>query len=455
MTLVQYGLDTGPESTVLTTANSGLSDKSPASTTDITFAAAAKGHGAFGARASTPAGASRFARFKFAGAVSATTWSFSGVVDLPDAPVGNAVEFFGFPNASGSKRCYVRIENTGRIQFVGRAGSSFHTLLDAVDVTWGAKYRITLVVQGGSSTASVVQGKVYREDSPGSGTFTTQVGTTLSVSTVDTGTDAVIGVDAGVTNTSAAAVVVGFDDLQLNDGSTSEIPDFVLPNDPPVVTAGAAQVVAAANTEVTLSFTATDSDGSIVSRATTYDYPTSGGPTITNGTTASPKFTTGSAGFRALVRQTATDNLGATGSATTEVFVPLAGSATMRPEASNGTAVGSWARAGGAATNGQALSDESDATYLESPEVSATQQSMRLRLQPSAAKSSAQFKDRLWTDTGTATAEIRLYEGATLRQTWTYTVNTTPTEYTSVFSGATIAAISDWKNLYVQLTVTA
>lgn len=388
-------------------------------------------------------------------AAPATTWSFSGVVGLPaSAPTGPLV-FFQFPNAPGSARLAVRVESTGRIQVLGRASSSFHTLAEAADITWGAKYRVMLEVVGGSSTASSVVGKLFRESSPGSGAWTTQVGSTLNVSTVDTGTDAVVGVDAGVANTNHGGTSVGFDDLQLIDGSAVEIPDFVLPNDPPVVTAGAAQVVAAANTEVTLSFTATDSDGSIVSRATTYDYPTSGGPTITNGTTASPKFTTGSGGFRALVRQTVTDNVGATGSATTEVFVPLAGSATMRPEPSNGTAVGAWSRAGGAATNGQALSDESDATYLESPEVSAAPQSLRLRLQPSAAKSSAQFKDRLWTDAGTATAVISLYEGATLRQSWTYTVNTTPTEYTSVLSGATVDAISDWKNLFVQLAVTA
>lgn len=456
MTLVQYGLDTGPESTVLTTANSGLSDKSPANTTDITFAAAAKAHGAFGARASTPAGASRFARFKFAGAVSATTWSFSGVVDLPDAPVGNAVEFFGFPNASGSKRCYVRIENTGRIQFVGRAGSSFHTLLEAVDVTWGAKYRITLVVQGGSSTASVVQGKVYRENTPGSGTFTTQVGTTLSVSTVDTGTDAVIGVDAGVTNTSAAAVVVGFDDLQLNDGSTSEIPDFVLPNDPPVVTAGAAQSVAAGAT-VTLAFTATDGDGSIASRATTFDYPTSGAPTITGGTTNAPTFTAGAAGSRYVVRHTATDNLGATGSATTEVFVPVAGGTTMRPEPVNGTnVVGTWT-AVGAATHGAALADESDTTYNESGSVSSTPQSYRIPLQPSLVKSSGKITRRLGLDvapsSGTVTATVRLYDNTTLRQTWTQVLTDTPTTYEFVLSGATVSAISDWLRIRAELEV--
>lgn len=450
--MVQFGLDAGPEGAAATNANSGSSTASVGTGASTVFAASAKAHGAFGLLATAPVNTNAYRRWLMA--APATTWSFSGVVGLPaSAPTGPLV-FFQFPNASGSARLAVRVESTGRIQVLGRASSSFHTLAEAADITWGAKYRVMLEVVGGSSTASSVVGKLFRESSPGSGAWTTQVGSTLNVSTVDTGTDAVVGVDAGVANTNHAGTSVGFDDLQLIDGSAVEIPDFVLPNDPPVVTAGAAQSVSAGAT-VTLAFTATDGDGSIASRATTFDYPTSGAPTITGGTTNAPSFTAGAAGSRYVVRHTATDNLGATGFATTEVFVPLAGSTTMRPEASNGTAVGSWARAGGAATNGQALSDESDATYLESPEVSATQQSMRLRLQPSAAKSSAQFKDRLWTDTGTATAEIRLYEGATLRQTWTYTVNTTPTEYTSVFSGATIAAISDWKNLYVQLTVTA
>lgn len=452
MSPTQYGLDAGPEGAAVTNASSGSSTASVGTGASTVYAAAAKAHGLFGVLATAPANTNAYRRWLMA--APATTWSFSGVVHLPaSAPTGPVV-FFQFPNAAGSARLAVRVESTGRIQVLGRASSSFHTLAEAADITWGAKYRVMLEVVGGSSTASSVVGKLLRESAPGSGAWTTQVGSTLSVSTVDTGTDAVVGVDAGLANTNHGGASVGFDDLQLLDGSAVEIPDYTVPNAPPVVTAGASQTVAAGAT-VTLAFTATDGDGSIASRATTFDYPTSGAPTITGGTTNTPSFTAGAAGSRYVVRHTATDNLGATGFATTEVFVPLAGSATMRPEASNGTAVGAWARAGGAATNGQALSDESDATYLESPEVSATQQSMRLRLQPSAAKSSAQFKDRLWTDTGTATAEIRLYEGATLRQTWTYTVNTTPTEYTSVFSGATIAAISDWKNLYVQLTVTA
>ncbi|MEV8029624.1 hypothetical protein [Cellulosimicrobium funkei] len=362
--------------------------------------------------------------------------------------------FFQFPNAAGSARLAVRVESTGRVQVLGRASSSFHTLAEAADITWGAKYRVMLEVVGGSSTASSVVGKLYRESSAGSGAWTTQVGTTLTATTVDTGTEAVVGVDAGLTNSTHGGSSVGFDDLQLLDGSAVEIPDFVLPNDPPVVSAGAAQSVSAGAT-VTLAFTATDGDGSIASRATTFDYPTSGAPTITGGTGNTPSFTAGAAGSRYVVRHTATDNLGATGSATTEVRVPLPGGATMLPESANGTAVGTWTTVGGAANGGAALADNSDATYIESSEISTTEQRYRVRLQPSYAKSTGQLTPRLSTDVGSAVATVRLFEGDTLRQSWTHTITTTPQDYASPLSPSTVAAISDWGNLYIELGVSA
>nr|WP_167405788.1 hypothetical protein [Sphaerisporangium cinnabarinum] len=382
-----------------------------------------------------------------------TIWSFSGVTALPASAPSGPIAFFQFPNAAGSARAAVRVEPSGRIQFLGRASTSFHTLAEAADIAWGSKYRVSLEVVGGSSTASVVVGKVFREDSPGSGTFTTQVGTTLNASTVDTGTDAVVGVDAGLANTTHGGTSIGIDDLQLVDGSAVEIPDFVVPNTPPVVTAGAAQVVAAANTEVTLSFTATDTDGSIAARATTYDYPTSGGPTITNGGTGSPKLTTGSAGFRALVRQTVTDNAGATASATTEVFVPVAGSATLVPEAGNGTGASGWTIVGGSATQGAALADPSDARYVETPELTSTPVARRWRYIPGSPKSSAVTTPRLSVSEGSALATVRLYEGSTLRQTWSGNTvsSTTAAPITCTLSGATIAAISDWKNLFIEV----
>ncbi len=262
------------------------------------------------------------------------------------------------------------------------------------------------------------------------------MGTTLNVSTVDTGTEAVIGVDAGVANSTHGGTAVGIDDLQLIDGSATEIPDFTLPNLDPVVTAGAAQVVSAGAT-VTLAFTATDGDGTISSRATTFDYPTSGAPTITGGTGNSPTFTAGAAGSRYVVRHTATDNLGATASATTEVFVPVAGGAALVPEAGNGTGSSGWTIAGGSATQGAALADSNDSTYVESPELTSTPTARRWRYIPGSPKSSAIQTPRLSVSEGSALATVRLYEGSTLRQTWSGNTisSTTPAPITCTLSG--------------------
>lgn len=454
MTLVQFGLDTGPEGATLTDGNSG---SNTGSGSPVTFTAATKAHGAFGATAATvAANANAFRRWGMS--APATSWSFSMVVTLPASAPANAITFAGFPRDNGSHRAQIRVETTGRIQFLGRAGTSFHTLAEAANVTWGSKYRITLVVAGGSATASTVTGKVYREATPGAGAWTTQVGTTLTASGFDTGTEQVVGVDLGIASSSVAPVSIGFDDVQMEDGRTTEIPDFVLPNLAPVVTAGAAQTVTA-GAPVTLAFTATDGDGTIASRATTFDYPTTGAPSITGGTGSTPSFTAGAAGTRYVVRHTATDNLGSTGSATTEVFVPVAGGTSMRPEPVNGTNVVGTFNAVGAATHGAALADESDASYNESGSVSSTAQSYRISLQPSLVKSSGKITRRLGLDvapsSGTVTATVRLYDNTTLRQTWTQALTDTPTNYEFVLSGATVAAISDWLRIRAELEVVA
>lgn len=447
MTLVQFGLDAGPEGATLTDGNSG---SNTGSGSPVTFTAATKAHGAFGATAATvAANANAFRRWGMS--APATSWSFSMVVTLPASAPANAITFAGFPRDNGSHRAQIRVETTGRIQFLGRAGTSFHTLAEAANVTWGSKYRITLVVAGGSATASTVTGKVYREATPGAGAWTTQVGTTLTASGFDTGTEQVVGVDLGIASSSVAPVSIGFDDVQMEDGRTTEIPDFVLPNLAPVVTAGAAQTVTA-GAPVTLAFTATDGDGTIASRSTTFDYPTTGAPSITGGTGGTPSFTAGAAGTRYVVRHTATDNLGSTGSATTEVFVPAAGSANLTPEPGNGTGAAGWTIVGGSATQGAALADASDTTYVESTELTSTPVARRWRWIPGSPKASAVITPRFSTSEGAAAATVRLYEGTTLRQTWSgITVTTTPTPATCTVSGATLAAISDWKNLFVEV----
>lgn len=221
-----------------------------------------------------------------------------------------------------------------------------------------------------------------------------------------------------------------------------------LQNVAPTVTLSANQNVSAAAT-VNLTATAEDIDGTIASYAWTFDYPTSGAPTLTGGSTATPSFTAGSAGALYVLRCTVTDNTGATGTATTEVRVPVGGGTAARNLPVAGTTVGTWTNVGGASSNGAALADESDTTYLESGETSSTEQSIRIRVQPSGTRASATVACRLGTDAGTATAKVRLYEGNTLRQEWTQAVTTTTTNYT--FTVTTPGNVTDWGNLFLEI----
>lgn len=227
------------------------------------------------------------------------------------------------------------------------------------------------------------------------------------------------------------------------------------PNTPPTVNAGADQNVTEGAT-VHLAATASDPDGSVASYAWTFDHPTSGAPALTGASTASPSFTAGAAGQLYVLRCTVTDNLGATGVDTVEVRVPVPGDTAQRFAPQNGTGTGTWTRGGGAATDGAALSDETDSTYLESPALSGSPVTRRLRVVPGNAKADATLRLRMQTDTGTSQVTVRLYEGATLRHTFTaVTVTTTAALFEFPVPSGVLAAMTDpLRNLFVDVSAT-
>lgn len=231
MTLVQILFETGPQGAALASGNSGSSTQSVAGGTHV-FDTATKAHGNFGAKFTNAAAASTFRRWLFA--APATTWQFSGVITMPtSAPAANTV-VASFGRASdGAGRVQIIVDTQLRlgVQGVGGAGTANITAA----LTGGSKYRVTLQVVGGSATTSSVTAKVYSE---AGGAWTTQVGSTWTSSTFNTGTDQVAGVDLGIVNTQAAAYTVGWDDIQLNDGTGSEIGDVLTALATPVVTLG-------------------------------------------------------------------------------------------------------------------------------------------------------------------------------------------------------------------------
>lgn len=226
------------------------------------------------------------------------------------------------------------------------------------------------------------------------------------------------------------------------------------PNVPPTVDVIGRQEVAA-GALVNLSATGADSDGSIAGYAWSFDYPSSGAPTLTGANTATPSFTAGAAGSLYILRCTVTDNSGATASATTEVRVPLVSSSwTARPLPTTGSGTSGWSIVGGSGTVGGALADESDATYIESAALTSTAQTRRVRVQPVATSTGVSFSARLsLSDAVAATVKMRLYEGSVLRQEWPVTVTNTPTTYD--FALTTPSAIGDWGSLFLELVGSA
>lgn len=233
MALVQYLFEGGSEGATVTNANSGSSAASVSGGTHV-FAAAMKAHGSFGFSATNASGSGTFRRYPFSGGATPTTFQFSGVVTLPvQAPLQNT-SIVNLPNASGSPRLAVAVTPAGKLRItdVGAAHGA-----DLADITWGAKYRITIQAVGGSATASQVTAHVYS----GATSWGTAVGTSLNVNNWNMSTDTVVGADVGVVGSPGAIVLTaGWDDVQLNDGAGGEIGDITTLLDTPVVTLGLA-----------------------------------------------------------------------------------------------------------------------------------------------------------------------------------------------------------------------
>jgi len=225
------------------------------------------------------------------------------------------------------------------------------------------------------------------------------------------------------------------------------------PNAAPTVSVSPTTQNVSAGATVNLTATATD-DGTIASYSWAFTYPTSGAPTLTGGTTATPSFTAGSAGALYVITCTVTDNNGAsTTSSPVEVRVPSSASPyTVVP--TSGTGTGTWTNTGGASSEGAALNDGSDTTYLESPTLSGTATTHRMRRIPITTRTGYVFTERLaLSSSGSSTVKVRCFQGATQIQEWTQAITTTPTDYT--FTVTTPASITDPGNVFVEIYATS
>ncbi|RHA43675.1 PKD domain-containing protein [Cellulomonas rhizosphaerae] len=266
-------------------------------------------------------------------------------------------------------------------------------------------------------------------------------------------------------NGTGSTQTIWFDDVQLDDGATSEIGEYVAANVPPSLSLTGIQTVAA-SAAVTCTATASDSDGSIVSYAWTGTRYTPGAApasiTLTNAATATCSYTAASSGPVLDVLQCiVTDDGGATNTKTTEVRVNSATTAitTLRM---NGTGDSGWTIIGGSTYEGQALGDASNTTRMESPDFSGTVSERRWRLSPRAVGTALRltFSDAVLTASGSNTNKVRLYSGSTLvaeratsalkKSTDNSVSDVTTSDLTLYFdlTAPEVAAITDWGALW-------
>lgn len=253
---------------------------------------------------------------------------------------------------------------------------------------------------------------------------------------------------------------IGWQTATVNPADTSreaasayfaDAPDF---NAAPTVTLPG-PVTATAGQQVQISATVADPDGDPITTSwTVVAAESSDTPTLTGASTATVSLTAPAAGNVVVLRCTVTDSGGKTASATTEVRVPLAGSAAITPLPIPVTIVsGAITRSGVAASDGAALGDADDTTYLETGPTTSTQVS-RVRLRPAVSRSVLSIDVRFSAATDTqgvtpsTTATVKLLDAGTVRQSWTVTAGATAAP--STLTVTTPSAITDWGGLYLQ-----
>lgn len=434
----EHGFESGVNNDALTSGNSGFTTIINTGGTSVISTAWAQ----FGTRSGLFTASSTSGACYGQQSINATT-SFSvrfflRISSMPSA----AVWIMNLVNGT-SQRMALELTTTGGLRIRDDAQANIYT---SSDLSTGTAYRVEFFCTLNPTTGTA-RLTIY------SGNSMTVVQDSGLLTNRNTGADNYDAFRLGAKcSTGTVTATLAMDNWAYDDTQAAYIGPF---GTPPVANAGTDQDVAASAT-VNLSGTATDSDGTISSTVWTFDYASSGPPSFTGGTTLTPSFTAGAVGNLYIARLTATDNDAFTHFDTVEVRVPLGGATDAFTLTGNGTGAGTWSNVGGASTEGDALADNSDATYVQSGTVSGTPQLRRFRIQPANIRATSDIIVRMATDTGTANTTIRLYQDTTLRQTWTQAITTTITDYTKSLSAGTITAIgNDWGNLYVEIEVTS
>jgi hypothetical protein len=434
MAVVREDFESGTNGAAVTTSNTIFD----AVTAGIVFDNTVKAHGTLSAKFDATTGTGRYCRKNISGTVIAESVYFR--LDGESAADERLVVL---TDTGGTTIAYLVANGAGRLR-IGCTGNSNVW-------TAAAKYPLNTilradiyVVAGSTSSNGIFDVGIYVGDS-------------------DTPIEAIshnTGLNIGGGGASFGQLRVGkcsgtlaanawFDDPRWDLSGTGLLGPVA--NAAPTVSLTGNQNLAAGVT-ATVTVTAADSDGTIASYAAAVDTANSThNPTLTGATTSTPSFTTPSAPALITLDETVTDNGGATASATTEVRVPVSGSTDTKPINVTPITTGSWSNVGGAANAAAALGDASDATFLQSDPLTTTPQLYRTRTGPSTARGTVTVTVRMWVDVGTANAAVKVYEGTTLRASFTQGINATPTDYPFPLSDPQVASVSDWGAVWVQV----
>jgi len=380
---------------------------------------------------------------------AAASAAFRAYVYMPTLPTAGNGFIRILTAGGGTTLAHILVRNGGDYQIQDSAGTVVFTASPNIPAaTW---LRVEGSITNGVSTTGTMKVDWYVGDS-----LTPISGLSANLTAQNFGTANIGRIRFGRTAAFGTWANFYIDALAFADGTTTYIGPQV--NAAPTLSLTANQNVSAGVT-VNATATASDSDGTISSYLWTVDYSSTTAPTLSGSTTANVSFTSPAAGNLVVLKCVVTDNGGATATSTTEVRIPTSSSPiTVLPDDSGkgyttGGAV--FTVFGGAANPSAALSDSNNATGIESAAVTVTSQYTSHRLVPMGNRASFEITvlQLRKTDSGSATAQLNLKQGNSLRESYPLTLTTTATDVVVAVEESVIATFTDMNNIWIELQV--
>lgn len=258
---LQALFDNGVAGDTITTANSGVTTASALGGNTAILATAAAWHGGLGGLFTTVTGgntAGAFFTLNYDGDDNQQT--FSGVLLTPASNPSTDMTVVSWRDAANGTimRLFIRASDGGI--YMTDSGAAYVQLAADADYNPNTKYRVTVTATVGTTTGNgSYTAKIRRQADQ------VQIGTTATSSTANLGTAAFHRIVAGIVG-SNLGYSIGWDDIQLQSGTTTELGDWAPPvNQFPIVNAGVDQSTPV-GINLTRTATATDPDGTIATQ---------------------------------------------------------------------------------------------------------------------------------------------------------------------------------------------